>query len=194
MGWRRISDGDGGGYTGPGCQPPPLQHPSGKDARGVVASRTEFHHQASSGKDHVVLPGESDLRLVNHKDVVGRQAGNTPARRPGGVAQVLKSGSGPSGRIPLSPLIHGRARLLILSLLLRTGKSITFTSLRDRLESTDGSLSVHLAKLEEAGLVTLERAFVDKKPQTRIKITTTGRSQFRSYVKELKSIVPGLAE
>ncbi len=110
------------------------------------------------------------------------------------MAQASKSGSGRSGRVPLSPVIHGRARLLILSLLLRTGKPIIFTFLRDELETTDGSLSVHLGKLEEAGLVSLEKAFVGKKPQTRIKLTPAGRRQFRSYVKELRSIVPGLGE
>ena len=110
------------------------------------------------------------------------------------MAQASKSDSGRTGRIPLSPVIHGRARLLILSLLLRTGRPLTFTSLRDELKYTDGSLSVHLGKLEEAGLIFLERAFVGKKPQTRIKLTPTGRSRFRSYVKELKSIVPGLGE
>ena len=110
------------------------------------------------------------------------------------MARAPKSDSGRPGRVPLSPVIHGRARLLILSLLLRAGKPIKFTSLRDQLESTDGSLSVHLGKLEEAGLVTLEKAFVGRKPQTRIKVTTTGRRQFRSYVKELRSIVPGLGD
>ncbi|MBU8871030.1 MAG: transcriptional regulator [Gemmatimonadales bacterium] len=110
------------------------------------------------------------------------------------MVRTSKSDSGRSGRSPLSPVIHGRARLLILSLLLRTGKSINFTSLRDELEYTDGSLSVHLGKLEEAGLVTLEKAFVGKKPQTSIKLTPTGRRQFNNYVKELRSIVPGLGE
>ena len=110
------------------------------------------------------------------------------------MAQASKSDSSRSGRIPLSPVIHGRARLLILSFLLRTGKPIAFTSLRDELSYTDGSLSVHLGKLEEAGLVTIEKAFVGKKPQTKIKVTAAGRRQFRSYVKELRSIVPGLGE
>jgi DNA-binding MarR family transcriptional regulator len=108
------------------------------------------------------------------------------------VAQASKSDSVRKGRGPLSPVIHGRARLLILSLLLRTGRPIAFTSLRDELTSTDGSLSVHLGKLEAAGLVSIEKTFVGKKPQTIIKLTTTGRRRFRSYVNELKSIVPGL--
>ena len=110
------------------------------------------------------------------------------------MAQAPKSGSGPSGRYPLSPVIHGRARLLILSFLLRTGKPANFTSLRDELDSTDGNLSVHLSKLEEAGLVLIEKAYVGKRPQTRVKLTPAGRRQFKAYVKELREIVPGLVE
>ncbi len=109
------------------------------------------------------------------------------------MAHKSKSDSGRMGRAPLSPIIHGRARLLILSFLLRTGRPISFTSLRDELEYTDGSLSVHLGKLEEALLVTIQKSFVGKKPQTRIKLTATGRRQFNAYVKELRSIVPGLS-
>ena len=110
------------------------------------------------------------------------------------MARASKSGSGPAGRFPLSPVIHGRTRLLILSFLLRTGRAATFTSLRDELQSTDGNLSVHLTKLEEAGLVSLDRAFVGKKPQTKVKITAAGRRQFKTYVRQLRAIVPGLGE
>ena len=74
--------------------------------------------------------------------------------------------SGGGGQAPLSPLIHGRARLLILSFLLRHPRSHPFTFLRDELGFSDGSLSVNLAKLESGGLVQLNRAFVGRKPQT----------------------------
>ncbi len=110
------------------------------------------------------------------------------------MARSSKPGSGQSGWKPLSPVIHGRARLLILSFLLRTGKPVNFTSLRDQLEYTDGSLSVHLSKLEEAGLISLAKAFVGKKPQTRIKLTVAGRRQFKNYINDLRAIVPGLAD
>lgn len=110
------------------------------------------------------------------------------------MAQASKSDSGRQGRIPLSPVIHGRARLLILSLLLRTGRPVNFTALRDELATTDGSLSVHLGKLAEAELISIDKTFVGKKPQTRIRITATGRARFRDYVGELKAIVPGLGD
>ncbi len=101
--------------------------------------------------------------------------------------------TGGGGKAPLSPLIHGRARLLILSFLLRTPRSHPFTSLRDELGFSDGSLSVNLAKLEAGGLVRLSRTFVGRKPKTTIKITAKGKREFQRYVAELRGILPGLA-
>ena len=108
------------------------------------------------------------------------------------MARASKSESGPGGRLPLSPVIHGRARLLILSFLLRSGRAVHFTALRDEIAATDGNLSVHLGKLEEAGLISVSKSFVGKRPQTRIKVTPAGRRQFKAYVQDLRSIVPGL--
>ena len=60
---------------------------------------------------------------------------------------------------PLSPLIHGRVRLLVLSHLLTEDRPLPFTQLRDHLGLTDGTLSVHLQKLEAGGIVELEKRF-----------------------------------
>jgi len=109
------------------------------------------------------------------------------------VAQTDRSGSGSTGGILLQPLIHGRTRLLILSFVLRVGKPVPFTRLRDELVLTDGTLSVHLTKLEEGKLVVLEKTFAGKRPLTLVKITPRGRRLFRQYVADLQSIVPGLA-
>ena len=103
------------------------------------------------------------------------------------------SGSpGKPGRAPLTPLIHGRVRLLILSFLLSTNKAHLLTAVRDRLGLTDGTLSVNLAKLEEGRLVSVTKAFVGKRPVTRVKITAAGRRDFARYIADLKAIVPGL--
>ncbi len=100
--------------------------------------------------------------------------------------------SGSTERVPLTPLIHGRARLLILSFLLRGKGAIPFTELRQALHFTDGALSVHLSKLAEGQLITLEKKFVGKRPLTLVKPTAEGRRQFRRYVADLRDIVPGL--
>ena len=54
--------------------------------------------------------------------------------------------------------------------------------LRDRLQLTDGNLSVHLKKLEEAGYVAAEKRFVGKKPNTRLRLTEAGRAAFAAYL------------
>jgi len=114
------------------------------------------------------------------------------------VAGTQQTGSGSSGppgdrgRAPLSPLIHGRVRLLILSFLLRANKAHAFTSLRNALNLTDGTLSVHLSKLEEGGLVSIEKTFEGKKPLTLVRVTPQGKRLFKQYVADLKGIVPGL--
>lgn len=95
------------------------------------------------------------------------------------------------GGSPLSPLIHGRVRLLVLAQLVRHGAA-AFTDLRRRLDLTDGTLSVHLAKLEEGGLVEISKEFVGKRPRTLIRLTRSGRTAFGRYVEELREIVPGL--
>jgi len=97
--------------------------------------------------------------------------------------------AGGGGALP--PLIHGRVRLLILAHLIRHGPT-PFTELRALLGLTDGTLSVHLAKLEEGGIVALERRFVGKRPQTVARVTRRGRARYRAYVEELKRLLPGL--
>jgi len=93
---------------------------------------------------------------------------------------------------PLPSLIHGKARLLILAHLLRQGPT-PFTELRAAVGMTDGTLSVHLARLEAGGVITIEKRFVGKRPQTVAAVTAEGRRRFAAYVEELKRIVPGLA-
>jgi DNA-binding HxlR family transcriptional regulator len=96
------------------------------------------------------------------------------------------------GRALLSPLIHGRVRLLILGHLLRARKAHTFTDVRNAVNLTDGTLSVHLSKLEEGGVVTIEKTFEGKKPRTLVRVTPTGRRMFKQYVEDLREVLPGL--
>jgi DNA-binding transcriptional ArsR family regulator len=92
---------------------------------------------------------------------------------------------------PLDPLIHGRVRLLVLAQLARHGAA-SFTDLRKRLALTDGTLSVHLSKLQEGGIVEITKEFVGKRPNTLVRLTRSGRTAFTRYVAELREIVPGL--
>ncbi len=101
--------------------------------------------------------------------------------------------SSPKGDLtPLSPLIHGRARLLILSFLMPRTAGATFTEIKAEVGLTDGTLSVHLSELEKGGLVEITKRFVGKRPQTVVTVSEPGRQQFAAYVEELKRLVPGL--
>lgn len=66
-----------------------------------------------------------------------------------------------------------------------------FATLRNLLELTDGNLGAHLAKLEEAGYLWLQKEFVERKPRTFLSVTAKGRAAFEEHVAALKSILDG---
>jgi DNA-binding PadR family transcriptional regulator len=88
----------------------------------------------------------------------------------------------------LNPVIHGKLRLALLSLLAGVEQA-EFTWLRSRTGSTDGNLGAQLLKLEEAGYVAVEKAFVMRKPQSVYRITDTGRQALAEYVQALKQLL-----
>lgn len=96
-------------------------------------------------------------------------------------------------REPLSPLVHGRVRLRLLSRLVAMPTAHTFTDLRAVLRVTDGVLSVNLTKLEDAGLVRVDKTFEGRRPRTLVRVTDEGIAQYRQYVEDLRAIVTGLA-
>ena len=88
----------------------------------------------------------------------------------------------------LNPVIHGKLRLALLSLLSGIEEA-EFTWLRSKTGSTDGNLGAQLAKLEEAGYVAVEKKFVQRKPQTLYRMTEAGRTAFIEYVQALKQLL-----
>ncbi|MGH9683743.1 MAG: winged helix-turn-helix domain-containing protein [Candidatus Acidiferrales bacterium] len=88
----------------------------------------------------------------------------------------------------LNPVIHGRLRLALLSLLSGVEEA-EFTWLRASTASTDGNLGAQLLKLEEAGYVTVEKKFVLRKPRTLYRLTETGRQALTEYVRALKQLL-----
>ena len=103
-----------------------------------------------------------------------------------------RADSSKRGGGPLSPLIHARTRLLILSFLLRSSRPRSFTDLKRNLQMTDGALSVQLSKLEDGGLLSVTKTFEGKRPLTLVRLTPRGRAQFRRYIQDLRDVVPGL--
>lgn len=88
----------------------------------------------------------------------------------------------------IDDVIHSRLRLAVMAVLASVERC-EFTLLRNRVKATDGNLSVHLRKLEEAGYVLIEKRFVDRKPRTDCSLTDSGRAAFRAYIEQLGQIV-----
>ena len=92
------------------------------------------------------------------------------------------------GRI--DEVIHGRIRLGIM-VYLADVDAADFTELKTVLEATQGNLSVHLKKLDEAGYVAIDKSFVNNKPLTRVSITPAGRRAFAAYLDAIGALIGG---
>jgi len=90
-------------------------------------------------------------------------------------------------------LIHQPSRLRIMAALvaLPAGEGMDFISLRDLLKLTDGNLSTHLSTLEQAGYISVDKIFHQKKPRTSACVTSRGREAFSRYVEQLEKIIKG---
>lgn len=88
----------------------------------------------------------------------------------------------------LDDVIHGRVRLGIVAYL-ASAEVADFTELKELLDVTQGNLSVHLRKLEDAGYVAIDKSFVGRKPLTRVRLTEAGRAAFAGYLKAMGQLV-----
>ena len=93
----------------------------------------------------------------------------------------------------LNETIHQPVRLRIMATLvtLEHNDEVDFIYLRDLLDVTDGNLGAHLRKLEEAGYITINKTFVERKPRTYVSATAEGRRIFQEHVAALESILKG---
>lgn len=88
----------------------------------------------------------------------------------------------------IDDVIHGRIRLGIMAYL-STASPAVFGELKDKVGTSDGNLSTHLRKLEEAGYVEQEKRFVGRRPQTRIHITEPGRKAWLAWIDQMRSLI-----
>lgn len=93
-----------------------------------------------------------------------------------------------AGALELDRLIHERVRLGILSAL-AANRTLTFNALKQLLRTTDGNLSVHARKLEDAGYVTCEKSFVGRVPQTLYALSETGRAALTRYLDHMEALI-----
>jgi DNA-binding transcriptional ArsR family regulator len=89
----------------------------------------------------------------------------------------------------LDRVIHEKARLSVLTSLVAHPRGLVFGQLKQMCALTDGNLSRHLAVLEEAGLVAIEKGYDRNRPQTVCRITADGRKRYLEYLKVLEQVV-----
>ena len=106
------------------------------------------------------------------------------------VTKVQADGSARTGEIAtnLDRLLHDRMRLGIVSAL-AAGDELSFTDLKAALNATDGNLSVHARKLEEAGYVSCAKTFAGRTPRTDYRLTASGRRALEKYLDHMDALI-----
>lgn len=87
----------------------------------------------------------------------------------------------------IDDVIHGRLRLGVVAYLASVETAI-FAELRDAVGATDGNLSTHLRKLEDAGYVAVAKGFNGRKPQTRLALTAAGRKAWKNWLTRIETL------
>ena len=98
------------------------------------------------------------------------------------------SADNPFDHSEIDDVIHGRLRLGIMAYLSSVSPAI-FGELKEKTSATDGNLSTHLRKLEEAGYVKQEKRFVGRRPQTRVHLTKAGRRAWVEYLERMRALL-----
>jgi DNA-binding HxlR family transcriptional regulator len=114
----------------------------------------------------------------------GHGTGRAPAPAPlSGIA-----GAGQGAALELDRLIHERMRLAIVSAL-AVNDTLAFNDLKGLLETTDGNLSVHARKLEDAGYIACSKSFEGRLPRTEYRLTASGRAALGRYLDHMEAII-----
>ena len=132
---------------------------------------------------------------------MGKRSALADDRRRGGAGGA---GAGTGREVPVAPrvergkaepqpadldrLIHERQRLGIVSAL-AVNESLTFNELKALMQTTDGNLSVHARKLEDAGYITCRKSFEGRMPRTEYSLTAPGRRALERYLDHMEAII-----
>ncbi len=88
----------------------------------------------------------------------------------------------------LDDIIHSRIRLAIMALLITVDEA-DFVFMKEKVNATDGNLSVHLKKLEDAAYINVKKEFIDRKPRTVYSLSKKGKSAFEAYIEQLEKMI-----
>ncbi|HLG97374.1 MAG TPA: transcriptional regulator [Bryobacteraceae bacterium] len=113
---------------------------------------------------------------------------DSPVEKPG--SRLLAGGKAVT---ELDRLIHERMRLGIVSAL-AANRSLTFNELKKLLKTTDGNLSVHARKLEEAEYIACTKSFEGRMPKTEYRLTEAGRQALEKYLSHMEALIETMRE
>jgi DNA-binding HxlR family transcriptional regulator len=105
--------------------------------------------------------------------------------------RVVRGLVAPSAQAPLDRMLHDRIRLAIISAL-AAGEVMTFSELKQLLQTSDGNLSVHARKLEEAHYLSVTKYFDGRTPKTEYRLTKSGRRALESYLSQMESLIQAM--
>ena len=104
------------------------------------------------------------------------------------VTHAVRSKKNSGAAMTLDAVIHERARLAIVSAL-AVNDTLTFNELKDLLDTSDGNLSVHARKLEDAGYIICSKSFEGRKPRTDFKLSAAGRRALEKYLDHMSALI-----
>lgn len=108
--------------------------------------------------------------------------------RPGGAPLESVRGGATTAALRLDALIHERKRLAIVSAL-AGHEWLSFTELKELIATSDGNLSVHARKLEDAGYVECRKGFAGRVPRTDFRLTAAGRRALSGYLDHMEALI-----
>jgi len=128
-------------------------------------------------------------RAVRETKATGSARRSAPLHRAGAAA----SASAETSAIALEQLIHERTRLGIISAL-AVNETLRFNELKQLLGITDGNLSVHARKLEDAGYIACTKTFANRLPKTEFNLTPAGRRALEKYLNHMEALIRATRE
>lgn len=117
-----------------------------------------------------------------------RSAARAPSARPSPDRLSAVSGDAPRASLDLDRLIHERVRLAIVSAL-AVNPALTFNELKHLLGTSDGNLSVHARRLEDAGYLECTKSFEGRVPRTEFRLTAVGRAALERYLAHMEGLI-----
>ncbi|MBN1797492.1 MAG: transcriptional regulator [Spirochaetales bacterium] len=88
----------------------------------------------------------------------------------------------------IDEILHSRIRLAMIAVLASVAE-IEFVTLKEKVGATDGNMSTHTKKLEEAGYIKVRKTFIKRKPTTFYSLSEKGRNAFKNYIKQIENMI-----